>query len=328
MRTRILLAGFVFTALSAAGTAWAADPRLLNLVMPDATTLAGANVTNAEITPFGQYVLSQMTSAMGQQLQAFVTATGFDPRHDVTEILAASSSTPGAASHSGLLLALGNFPVSQMTAAIAQKAPQLVQNYGGATLIAGPDGKSGIAFLGTNIAIAGDVASVKAAVDRSVTQNALSPALSVQLQALSTTEDAWALTIVPASSLIPAGASSQAGPFANVLSSIQASSGGVKFGSTVQITAQAVESDAASAKSLADGLQALTSLLSMAGAQNPQAASVVQLLQGLTVTTSGATVNLALSIPETQIEGLLNGMKNQAAPAVRRGIQPAIQPVH
>ena len=135
MRTNCLLAGFTLTALLT-GTAFGADPRLLNLVMPDATTLAGANVTNAEITPFGQYVLTQLTSSAYQPLQAFITATGFDPSHDVTEILAASSAS--ITNPSGLVLATGTFPVSRMTAAIAATAPTLtVQTYGAATLITG-----------------------------------------------------------------------------------------------------------------------------------------------------------------------------------------------
>ncbi len=107
MRTNTLLAGITLTALFSATTVFGADPRLLNLVMPGVTTLAGANVTNAEITPFGQYVLTQLTSSVNQELQTFVTATGFDPRHDISEILAASSSN--VANPSGLVLAIGNF---------------------------------------------------------------------------------------------------------------------------------------------------------------------------------------------------------------------------
>jgi hypothetical protein len=326
MRTKFLLAGFTLTVLLTGGPAFAADPKLLNLVMPDATSLAGVNVTVAEITPFGQFVLGQINSAAGPQFQAFVTGSGFDPRHDVTEILAASSSSGTA--KSGLVLALGNFPVTQLTAALAQKSA-LVQNYGGATLIAGPDGNGAIAFIGTTVAVAGDIASVKAAIDRSTALNAINPALNVQVQALSATEDVWAVSTVPVSSFAPAlngGASALPAQIAGILNGIQASSGGVKFGSTVQFTGQVVMKDAATAKSLADVLQALVSMAAMSGPQNPQMASLGQLLQGFTVSASDTAINLALGIPESQIETLLKGMKNQAAPAVRRGIKPAIQP--
>jgi hypothetical protein len=346
MRTNILLAGFTLTALFSAGTAFGADPRLLNLVMPDATTLAGANVTNAEITPFGQYILMQLTSSVNssanQELQNFVTATGFDPRHDISEILAASSSN--AAKPSGLVLAIGNFNVSQITTAITAKAPtETVQTYDGATLITSTNAKSNfsLAFLGTNIAIAGDTASVKAAIDRSQSANSINTALAVQVQALSTTEDAWVVTNSPLMSLIsgfgggfgaqPAPsatgtATPPASPFGQVFSSIQGSSGGVKFGTNVQITGQVLTTDAASATSLANVLQALVSIVSMSSGQDSQIATLAQILQGMTVTADGAAINVALSIPETQIETILNNMKNEAKPAVRREVRPAIAP--
>jgi hypothetical protein len=335
MRTNILLAGFTLTALFSATTAFGADPRLLNLVMPDAATLAGANVTNAEITPFGQYILTQLTSSanqsVNQEFQTFVTATGFDPRHDISEILAASSSN--VTNPSGLVLAIGNFNVPQITAAIAAKAPtQTAQTYDGATLFTSTNPKSSfaLAFLGTNIAIVGDIASVKAAIDRSPNANSINPALAVQVQTLSTTEDAWVVTNSPLTSLIPTlGAPSAApvSPFAGMFSSIQGSSGGVKFGTNVQITGQVLTTDAASATSLANVLQALVSIASMAGGQDPQIAALAQILQGMKVTADGAAINVALSIPETQVETILNNMKNQAKPALRPAVRPAIAPL-
>ena len=340
MRTNFLLAGFTLTALVSAGTAFGADPRLLNLVMPNATTLAGANVTNAEITPFGQYILAQVTSSVNSELQNFVTTTGFDPRHDISEILAASASN--VANPSGLVLAIGNFNVPQITAAIAAKAPaQAVQTYDGATLITSTDPKAtfSLAFLGGNIAIVGDTASVKAAIDRSQGANSIDPALAVQVQALSTTEDAWVVTNSPLTSLIPgfgaqsaapaAGATTPApvSPFAGMFSSIQGSSGGVKFGDNIQITGQVLTTDAASATSLANVLQALVSIVSMSSGQSgqdSQIAVLAQILQGMKVTADGAAINVALSIPEAQAEAILNSMKSQAKPAVRPAVRPAI----
>ena len=43
--------------------------------------------------------------------------------------------------------------------------------------------------------------------------------------------------------------------------------------------------------------------------QNPQAGAAAQLLQALQVTVDGATVNLALSVPEPQLEALLKPAK-------------------
>src|SRR5579872_1973149 len=81
-----------------AGVLPAVDPHLLGLVMPDAKILAGVNVVSAKNSPFGQSVLSQI-APHNQELQKMAILTGFDPRQDLIELLAATNGTPG--SHSG-----------------------------------------------------------------------------------------------------------------------------------------------------------------------------------------------------------------------------------
>src|SRR5208283_5279089 len=95
------------------GVLSAADAQLLNLVMPDVKVMADVNVEQAKASPFGQYVLTQVET---QQLTQIATLTGFDPTKDVFELLVAGN---GAAQHSGLALALGNFNVATITGIIA-----------------------------------------------------------------------------------------------------------------------------------------------------------------------------------------------------------------
>jgi hypothetical protein len=331
MRNHYLLAGFSLSTLLFVSTASAADPRLMNLVMPDARLVSGANITNARISPFGQFVLSQITSSADQHLNEFISATGFDPRQDVSEILSATAGnlkTP-----TGLVVALGNFNVDKITAAIAQSHDLQVQNYGGATLVTGKEAKStfAVAFLGTTIAAFGDSVSVKAAVDRSGGVNSINPALATRVQALSTTQDAWSVTLDPISSLIPALSSatgtvgSPVAGIAQILSTIQAFSSGVKFGTTVDFTAQAIATDAKNAKALADVVQALVSIVALGGMKDPQVASIAALLQNLKVTTDDTAINLALSVPEAQLETAINQLKaSQPKPMIK----PAFAPRH
>ena len=68
-------------------TAFAADPQLMNLVMPDAKILAGGNETTAIASPFGQFILSKI----GQLPQGLIAATGFNPLQDVSEVLGCHS---------------------------------------------------------------------------------------------------------------------------------------------------------------------------------------------------------------------------------------------
>ncbi len=353
MRTHFALAGFTLTALFFTATASAADSRLLNLVMPGAASIAGLNVTSAQSSPFGQYILAQIASSNDPQMQAFIDASGFDPRRDVTEILAATplitlgkDTTPQAA----LIMALGTFNVPQITSTVAGKEGHVsIQTYGGATLVSSTDPRTtsdSIAFLGTGIAIVGDTASVKGAIDRSTAgTNAINPALLAQVQALSAANDAWVASVNPISSLLasltgPATPGAPASPisqFSAMFSSVQSTSGGIKFGTNVQITGQAITNDAVKAKSLADVLQALASIAAMSGAQpgaaagpgGAQMASMAAVLQNLKVTATGTTINVSLNVPEAQVESFVNAMKSTqiAKPAPKPApIRPAIRP--
>src|SRR3954471_8336608 len=94
--TSMRIAAFLAGTLILSANAFAVDTQLLNLVMPDAQIMAGMNVTTAKISPFGQYVLSQFRSD-DKGLQELISQTGFDPRQDVSEILAATTGKPGVA---------------------------------------------------------------------------------------------------------------------------------------------------------------------------------------------------------------------------------------
>jgi hypothetical protein len=305
---------------------FAADAQLLNLVMPDAQVMAGLNVTSAKTSAFGQYLLTRIAARSGNQFDKLSAATGFDPRRDLTEVLAASPGNAGQ--KTGLVLAKGTFNVSQLTDAIAKDAaakngqgPQ-VTNYGGATLISGNGKENGaVAFLGTSIALAGDLNSVKAAIDRSTQTNSISPALSAKVQALSAAEDAWAVSLEPISALAPkALAGAAAGPglqLNQVLNKIQAANGGVKFGSLIVLSAQATATDPASANALADVVRMLAGLLTMNAPKNAQAP---QILQSLQVSTDGAILNVSLSVSESDAEQILK-MGSPVQGRTRRGDQ-------
>jgi hypothetical protein len=313
-----------FTGIFLVGaSAFGADSQLLNLVMPDAKIMAGVNVTNAQISPFGQYVLSHM-AANDAGLQSLISLTGFDPRKDVTEILVASNGN--TASPGGLLLAKGSFNVDQLVAAASANKSVNVGTYGGATLITHTDPKvtEAFAFVSASVAVAGDLASVKAAIDRGSAANSVSPQLAALVQTLSTTEDAWSVSLASIGSLIPnigdnpskaAGAQTL-----QLVKNIQSSSGGVKFGSNVDIVGQAVSDTPQNATALADIIRMVSSLVAMGAGRDPAAGAAAQLLQKLQIATDGTAVNLTASIPEADIEALL---KTVSANATARPDAPA-----
>ena len=300
MKAQILSTATLLTIFS--GTLPAVDPHLLNLVMPDAKVFAGVNVAQARTSPFGQYVLSQIQS-QASEFDKMAALSGFDPRQDVNELLAVSAANSGE--HSGLALATGNFNVAAITTFAAQHQA-VTETYKGVTILEDPKQSHGIAFLSTSVAAAGDVASVKGAIDRQSAASVLAANLTVQLNQLSSTDDAWALTTVPPSSLHPP-ANGPAIPGVgngaqNALGTIQQASGGVKFGANVTLTAQAQTDTAENATSIAGILQLLANMAQLQAQQNPAA---MALAKSLVVTATGTTVNISASIPEDQFQQLL-----------------------
>jgi hypothetical protein len=312
MNARILTTATLALAITAVLPAKAADPQLLSLVMPDAKVLAGVNVDQAKTSPFGQYVLSQMQS-QNQEMQKLEALTGFDPTRDVHELLVATNTvtaTTGATpnNQTGLFLARGTFDAGKITAA-ATAENGITETYKGVTIIEDPKATHGVAFLSSTLAVAGDLANVKAAIDRQNGGPSIPAALAVQVNQWSSTEDAWAISTVSPSSLhAPAGAPNVPGlNGTGGFQTIQSAAGGVKFGTLVVVTAQATADNAQDAQQMGDALKMLAMLAQMQAAKDPAAASLAQSLQ---VTTSGTTLNISISLPEDQLQQVVKPKAN------------------
>ena len=297
MKAQILTATLL-TAFS--GTLSAADPQLLNLVMPDAKVLAGVNVDQAKGTQFGQWVLTQLQTH-DAQMQQLVALTGFDPRRDVSELLVASDGATG--SQTGLALARGSFDATKITAA-ATAAGVVTEVYNGFTILEEPKQHlAGIAFLDATRVAAGDVASVKGAIDRLKTPQPLPAAVAVKVNQWSTSEDAWAISTVPPDSLVPTGNTAAAqNPLFNAGKSVQAAAGGVKFGALVVFNGEAQCDTAQNAKTLGDVVQLLINLAQMQANLDPTAAA---LIKSVTITTSGNVLKIQASLPGDVFQQLL-----------------------
>lgn len=299
--------------------AFAADPALLQMVMPDAQVLAGLQVAQAKNSLFGQYVLSHL-SVNDTGLQEFTAETGFDPRVDVSEIVMASTGQPKGANSHWLVLADGTFNVSKITAA-AQSNGGVSTTFQGVNLIthagAGSHPATAVAFLGTTTAVAGDLGSVQGAI---VARQSGAPANSnvlAQVQQVSSANDFWFVTLVPLSNFAGAVPNSNLGGAmqGNILAGINQASGGVRFGDTVTISAEAVERSAQDAQSLVDVVKFLAGMVQMNKQNNPSAGQVATLLNSLQATASGNITTISLAIPEQQLELLLNSAHPGDRPA-------------
>ena len=281
--------------LCVVGISSAADPQLLGLMMPDAKVLAGANISQVLTSPLGQFLLSQ-TPLNDPNVQQLLKATGFDPTRDISQIVAASNSAP--TQQSGLAAVRGVFDIAHIVEFMKSTGAK-VDNSQGVPVVASPDGKGVLAFLDGTLVIAGDPDSVAAAIARRSSPSVLDPALAAKANSLSGSQDAWVVSTlaVPATPSLPLGMDPAA------IQNIQQSSAGVKFGSSVVISAEAVEDTPQNATSLANILRMLASLATM-NQSNPQMVQISTVLKTLTISTNGTALQLSLSIPEDVIEQL------------------------
>jgi hypothetical protein len=317
MRQITLLAGL----LLAGASLFAADPQLLAMAPGDATTFAGINVTQAKTSQFGQFVLNNIPQ--NADIQKFISETGFDPRTDITEVLVAATVSAPAANattqnghpsfSSGLFLAKGAFNIPKIVAAATTDQKVQVSTYSGVQLVT-VDGEMAFGFIDASTLAAGDLASVKAALDRrNGSGSIIDAAVLARINQLSTTEDAWGVSTKGFAGALPmlgSGDSSSA-----ILQSIQQSSGGIKFGSSVVVTCQVVADSAQDAQSLSDVVKMLSQMITMHSGPGGAPSELTNLLKSLNISTDGAALNLTLTVPEDQLEALLkmaHGQSNSA----------------
>ena len=317
----------------------AADQQLLNMVMPDAKIVAGINVDSTRNSPFGTFMLSQVPAG-NPDLQKFVTATGFNPQTDLREVLIATAGPSAVVATDphdgvakalnpnppmrGLILARGSFNPDKISSLAKSDGKQNIETYKNATLISDPNNKSasGMAFLGSDIVVAGDLREVRAALDRREQANSIDPELAGKVNALSTSEDMWAVSIVPMSSLNPAAAAPDT-PLkgalgGDIFKKITESSAGIKFGTLIELTTQLVAMDEKNATALSDVLKFLVGMVSMnSGPAKDMPPVLMTILQSMNVQTEGNVVSVTMSAPEDQVEGLIKSF-GQAKPAGSR----------
>jgi hypothetical protein len=323
MNARMVSTAAVVTVIAAWVPAHAADAQLVKLLPADAKVVAGVNVNQAKGSPLGQYVLSQI-GVDNKGLKDVIQQTGFDPTRDVYEVLAVASVDPGttdASKHvsgakgSGLVLALGNFNIAGITLAATQHQAA-TETYKGVTIIEDPNHESGTAFLSASVVAAGDLANVKAAIDRQSAPAAVPASLLSQINQWSSSTDAWVITTVPPSTLtIPKGAPNVpgVGANANALTNVQRAAAGVQLGVQVTVKAEAVADNAQDAQQMADGLKLLVSIAQMQGNTDP---AVTALFQNLTIAAQGNLLNVTASLPSDQLQKLVAPKK--IVPAARR----------
>jgi hypothetical protein len=274
-------------------------------VPPDSQFVIGINVEQSRYSDFGRYLSTRLNDVKGfAQLDAL---TGFDPRRDLQSVVFAGVTSPtGGQNVRGIVLARGTFDQNKITSAALAKGA-VVQNFSGVDFYLHGNGnaKNGFAFLDADVFATGSLTELQQAV-------ANRPArLDAKLQQLITQagadNDMWFASTVPGSQFathlqselgqsVPAGS--------QMFQAVSSASGGVKFGSNVQLTLDAVAQSEKDASAITDVLRFGASMLQMKSQSDPHAALLSSALNQMLLSAKGQNVHLSLSIPEATVEQL------------------------
>jgi len=286
---KLLSVSVVFSAI-----ACAADPALLNLVMPGAKIFAGVNVERILASPIGKEIDSKVREG-APQLREILEQTGFDPRRDLKEILIAA--TAEGQNGPALFLVRGSFDAVKLGVYLASSG-QTPINYEGVPILSNPAQKSGsFALLDNQIVVAGELDQVRAAIHRRNHGTVLPAELMSRIAALSDRYDIWfqsSVSVMPAAAKISDPRFQQAG---DLIKSIQQLSGGLKFSSGVDLAAEVVTHNEKEALSILGAMQLFTGFLTA----NPQSPGGLK-PEAVKLTAEGKTVRFALSITEEQLK--------------------------
>ena len=231
------------------------DSGLLSMVPPDATVVSSIDVMQARSSEFGQYLLNK-TQSDNHDFADFVQQTGFDPRRDLRSLVFENSGPAnGGAQSRFAILARGNFDSGRIMD-VAKAKGAAVQTYGGVDLLLphGDRQATAVAFPDPGVAIMADLVTIHRILANRAVPSTLDPALQQKIDQVSN-NDAWFVSLTGGSFLNRHIAGEKNGPPAQAMQALQsvlASSGGVRFGNTVDLTIDATARSPQDATSLAD----------------------------------------------------------------------------
>jgi hypothetical protein len=292
------------------------DLPLLNLAPAGTRVVFGANVADARMSPFGQFVLTHFNEATNNDsnFQNFIQETGFDPRQDVQSLVAVSSGDKSATQNAVIVRAM--FDQSALEAA-AQNMGDTIQNFQGVDMILFKNGKThngrmvqgAVAFLASDILVAGDSPTVMQIISNRATPTSLDPTLLNQIQKVGATNAVWFVSIVPGADLLAKMAPDpQQAQRGQVLQSILASSGGVDLGDQISFSFDAIARSPQDATSLSDVIHFAAGMVQTQSDKDPKAAILSNALNNMNVSINGSTVHVGVTIPEQAVEQLAQSM--------------------
>jgi hypothetical protein len=159
---------------------------------------------------------------------------------------------------------------------------------------------------------------VQGAIDRKAASGrAIDPKLSAKADEVSGKYDAWMVSALPVSALAGKVPDKQlTGPLGGAMNgeliqSIEQTSGGILFGSSILIGGEAVTHTEKDATALADVIRFLAGMAQMNTQNQPNTAPLAAILSTLDLKAVSNVMQVSITVPEAQLEKLLK-------PATRR----------
>lgn len=283
-----------FAVITLAISVFAADHDLWKYLPADSTAVSGIDIERTKNSPFGRYLMDQIADDE-RSLNELKNATGFDPRRDLQTLIVAA----GQERKQTLFAARGSFDQTRILEA-ARNRNASVFVYEGLNVIATKDSTEWVAFLNSTSVIGGPAERVRAAIAQ--VTNPPSPSFITKARSLAASYDAWVVSTDPAGGILKGIPSNQNG---DLLRSIRHASGGVKFGINVEIDANATARSDRDATALHDAIRFIAGMIRTQSEQKGVQA-VNTLLDSMRLATNGDQVSLHVSLPESELEKLID----------------------
>ena len=303
------------------GLAVAADPSMMDLLMPDARVVMEVNVARILASPVGQAMAAQMkTELKARQAQQgelqkadpawsqIVGLAGTDWSQFVQEAVVAAGGPNKDAS--ALLIVRGS--MDRVRSEVLKSFSGDATEYQGVPILS-DTGKSNsaIAFLDSSLAVIGPAADVKAAIRRRSHPSGLPVALAEKLKRFSG-YDAWMVAAgpfpVPAAKVPPATAGA---PMVETLQRLESFDAGLRFNPDLEVSVEVVAGTVKDASGIAAIMGWLYSAM-----QSPANGSGKKDAAGQEngkFEVHGRRILLSLNVPQEKVRAALQQMRAQSA---------------
>src|SRR5579862_82453 len=285
---------FIFTVLLP-GLAAAADPAMLELIMPDARMVMEVNLDRIVASPIGQAMSDQMKAELqslrGDWQQPLASLSGLDWNRFAQEVIFASAK-PGKDSASLVIVRglLDPVWIDSLHAFRGKKG-----EYMGVPVLYSSEGGSMVAFLDGSIAVIGQPTEVKAAIGRRGQNTPPSPVLAEGLDRYEGQYDMWS---VSAGGAFAANPKVPAGTALKWLQQVDSFSGGLRFSPDFEVSADMTMRNEKDVAEMASSLK----LLSFVGQTQENTASS---LDNMKMQVDGKHLTFFLQVPEPQVRAAL-----------------------